>query len=133
MSDDFGAWQRTDATIMKTVQQLQAEGVATITWRGKAGCEHCKPNDGVTRKVGEPFPNGCLIPPAHPNCNCTYDKETSMATDTKKTGKFRGKSNKLGHGGRAAQLKARGVPQAVIGMIARRKHAAPGQANYHGK
>lgn len=52
--------------------------------------------------------------------------------DTRKTGKFRGKSNKLGHGGRAAQLKARGVPGGVIGAIARRKHAAPGQANYHG-
>ena len=52
---------------------------------------------------------------------------------TKKTGKFRGKSNKLGYGGRAAQLRARGVPEGVIGAIARRKHAAPGQANYHGK
>lgn len=51
---------------------------------------------------------------------------------TKHTGTFEGKSNKLGHGGRAAQLRARGVPGAVIGMIARRKGAAPGQANYHG-
>lgn len=58
-----------------------------------------------------------------------------MATssgDTKKTGKFRGKSNALGHGGRAAQLKAKGVPQAVIGMIARAKGAAPGGPHYHG-
>lgn len=53
--------------------------------------------------------------------------------DTKKSGSFHGKSNKLGHGGRAAQLKAKGVPRAVIGMIARRKGAAPGQKNYHGK
>jgi hypothetical protein len=52
--------------------------------------------------------------------------------DTKKTGSFRGKSNKLGHGGRAAQLKAKGVPGGVIGAIARKKGAAPGQANYHG-
>jgi hypothetical protein len=52
---------------------------------------------------------------------------------TKKTGTFEGKSNKLGHGGRAAQLKAKGVPQAVIGEIARKKQAAPGQKNYHGK
>jgi len=55
-----------------------------------------------------------------------------MAT-TKKTGSFHGKSNQLGHGGRAAQLAARGVPKAVIGAIARRKQAAPGQKNYHGK
>jgi hypothetical protein len=52
--------------------------------------------------------------------------------DTKKTGSFHGKSNKMGYGGRAAQLKAQGVPQGVIGAIARRKNAAPGQANYHG-
>ena len=52
--------------------------------------------------------------------------------DTKKTGKFEGKSNKHGHGGRAAQLKAKGVPGAVIGAIARAKGAAPGQPHYHG-
>jgi hypothetical protein len=51
----------------------------------------------------------------------------------KTTGKFRGKSNKLGHGGRAAQLKAQGVPGGVIGNLARAAHAAPGQKNYHGK
>jgi hypothetical protein len=54
-----------------------------------------------------------------------------MAT-TKKTGSFHGKSNQLGHGGRAAQLDAQGVPKGVIGAIARKKGAAPGQANYHG-
>ena len=53
--------------------------------------------------------------------------------DTKKTGSFHGKSNALGRGGRAAQLKAKGVPGGVIGAIARKKHAAPGQRNYHGK
>ena len=51
---------------------------------------------------------------------------------TKKTGSFHGKSNALGHGGRAAQLKAKGVPGAVIGAIARKEHAAPGEKNYHG-
>lgn len=50
---------------------------------------------------------------------------------TKKTGSFEGKSNKLGYGGRAAQLKAQGVPGGVIGAIARKKQAAPGQKNYH--
>lgn len=51
----------------------------------------------------------------------------------KKSGTFKGKSNKLGHGGRAAQLKARGVPGGVIGNLARMAQAAPGQKNYHGK
>jgi hypothetical protein len=51
---------------------------------------------------------------------------------TRKTGSYHGKSNKLGHGGRAAQLEAQGVPKAVIGQIARRKGAAPGGPHYHG-
>lgn len=50
----------------------------------------------------------------------------------KKTGSYRGKSNKLGYGGRAAQLKAQGVPGGVIGRLARKAKAAPGQKNYHG-
>lgn len=52
--------------------------------------------------------------------------------NTKKTGEYRGKSNELGHGGRAAQLRDQGVPKGVIGKIAREKEAAPGQRNYHG-
>lgn len=56
----------------------------------------------------------------------------SRNRSTKKTGSFEGKSNKLGMGGRAAQLEAQGVPQAVIGMRAREKQAAPGQKNYKG-
>lgn len=51
----------------------------------------------------------------------------------KKTGSFKGKSNALGHGGRAAQMKAAGVPGGVIGAIARKEGAAPGGKNYHGK
>lgn len=50
----------------------------------------------------------------------------------KKTGSFQGKSNKLGYGGRAAQLKAQGVPGGVIGNLARKAGAAPGMKNYHG-
>lgn len=54
-----------------------------------------------------------------------------MAT-IRKTGTFHGKSNKLGFGGRAAQLKAQGVPEGVIGELARKAGAAPGGPNYHG-
>ena len=55
-----------------------------------------------------------------------------MAT-IKKTGTSYGKSNKLGYGGRAAQMKAAGVPGGVIGALARKAGAAPGGPNYHGK
>lgn len=56
-----------------------------------------------------------------------------MKASIKKSGTFKGKSNKLGSGGRAAQLKAKGVPGGVIGNLAREAKAAPGQKNYHGK
>ncbi len=56
-----------------------------------------------------------------------------MSTPIKKSGSSYGKSNVLGHGGRAAQLKARGVPGGVIGNLARKAGAAPGGPNYHGK
>lgn len=59
--------------------------------------------------------------------------ERSGNVGVKKTGSFHGKSNALGHGGRAAQLKAQGVPGGVIGELARKAQAAPGQKNYHGK
>lgn len=50
----------------------------------------------------------------------------------KTSGSFKGKSNKLGYGGRAAQLKAQGVPGGVIGNLARAAGAEPGGKNYHG-
>ncbi len=56
-----------------------------------------------------------------------------MAAPIKKSGSYKGKSNALGHGGRAQQLKDRGVPGGVIGNLARRAQAAPGQKNYRGK
>lgn len=64
-------------------------------------------------------------------------------SSVKLSGSFHGKSNKLGHGGRAAQLtnKLRGehLPggerevKAIVGINARKAHAAPGQKNFHGK
>jgi hypothetical protein len=43
---------------------------------------------------------------------------------------FKGKSTELGGGGRAEKLKSEGVPDNVIGAIARKKDAAPGQKFY---
>lgn len=60
-------------------------------------------------------------------------KKRKAAGAIKMSGKFQGKSNALGQGGRAAQLKARGVPGGVIGNLARAAQAAPGQKNFHKK
>lgn len=62
------------------------------------------------------------------------NKAISKAVSSiKHSGTFKGKSNRLGHGGRAAQLKAKGVPGGVIGSLARAAGAAKGGPNYHGK
>ncbi len=44
---------------------------------------------------------------------------------------YDGKGTQLGQGGRAAKLKDEGVPDVVIGAIARSKGAAPGQKYYN--
>lgn len=59
-------------------------------------------------------------------------KQAAMRSKGVQTsGSYDGKSNALGQGGRAAQLKAKGVPGGVIGRLARKAKAAPGQKNYH--
>lgn len=70
-----------------------------------------------------------------PYTNSQFANDIAKANTkpVRKTGTFKGKSNKLGHGGRAAQLKAKGVPAGVIGALARKVQASPGQKNYHGK
>lgn len=63
-----------------------------------------------------------------------------MKAGFKHSSKTEGKSNALGHGGRAAQFKKKlskeGVSKkeagAIIGTQARKEGAAPGQKNYHG-
>lgn len=59
----------------------------------------------------------------------------------KHSGKTDGKSNALGHGGRAEQFKKKLSKEhlpggkreigAIIGKQARKEHAAPGERNYH--
>lgn len=66
--------------------------------------------------------------------NTLFTKKVRAAIkNLKKSGSFHGKSNALGMGGRAAQLKAKGVPGGVIGFLARKAGAAKGGPNYHGK
>lgn len=70
----FGAWQYTDPDIQKKLGQMRARGITHTVWHSHPGCEHCLPNDGVKRRLGEPFPNGCLTPQAHPHCECTINE-----------------------------------------------------------
>lgn len=49
---------------------------------------------------------------------------------TKKTGTFDGKSNVPGKGGRAAQLKAKGMSGGLIGFISRKKFGSKKTAQW---
>lgn len=64
-----------------------------------------------------------LMPPSKSDVETpAEDKGENEATETtKKTGSFHGKSNKLGGGGRAAQLKSKGLSGALISYIGRKK------------
>ena len=64
---------------------------------------------------------------------------SAMKSYPKKAKTYKGKSLKLGHGGRALklhdQLAAKGLPEkeigGIIGKRARAEQAAPGQRNFH--
>lgn len=58
-----------------------------------------------------------------------FTKGTNMQT-TQKTGSFQGKSNAPGGGGRAAQLKAKGLSGGLIGFIGRKKFGAKTMAKW---
>jgi len=46
--------------------------VSKIKWLavGREPCPTCKENNGKVRTIGEKFPSGDAIPPAHPDCYC---------------------------------------------------------------
>lgn len=52
---------------------------------------------------------------------------------TKKTGKFDGKSNKLGGGGRFAQMKAKGMSGGLAAFIGRKKFGSNAMAKMAAK
>ena len=66
------------------------------------------------------------------NPNTNLGTQMMAGHKIKKSGSYKGKSNVLGMGGRAAQLRDQNVPGGVIGNLARAAGAAPGQAHYHG-
>lgn len=74
------------------IKQLQGQGVLYVRWithpgdksdsgenTGKAStpvCPDCVYNDQIVMPLGEAFPSGNLLPPAHPHCRCTYEPAT---------------------------------------------------------
>ncbi len=57
----------------------------------------------------------------------------AMKSKIKKTGKFEGKSNKLGGGGRFKQLVAQGKSPALAAFIGRKKYGAKKMASLSAK
>ena len=71
------------------LKRLQGQGVKYVRWithpgdKSDAGmntgkdsapvCPDCVYNDQLVVPLGEAFPSGNLLPPAHPHCRCTYE------------------------------------------------------------
>jgi len=41
-------------------------------------CDICVPLDGQLQPLDQPFTNGTMTPPAHPNCRCSFDIEPNV-------------------------------------------------------
>src|SRR5258708_23847226 len=58
--------------IQAKFQARRDQGIERHTWKSQMiACDACTLNDGVTVRVGEPFPSGALCEPGHGNCDCT--------------------------------------------------------------
>lgn len=65
-------WVRPD--IDPKLAELAVQGVVKITWGDHPGsCDMCANNNGVTVRLGETFPSGHQLAPAHPHCICSME------------------------------------------------------------
>jgi hypothetical protein len=63
--------QWTDPDMAERLAQFKEQGVYALTWKVDGNpCATCLMNDGVTVKLGMPFPSGHALPQVHPNCAC---------------------------------------------------------------
>lgn len=64
-----GVYQPDD--LQQRLAAYKAQGVTQLKWLiGSNACQVCSQNDGITVKLGMPFPSGHILPVAHPNCEC---------------------------------------------------------------
>lgn len=76
---DTGVYQPDD--LQPRLAEYKAQGVTQLKWLvGSNACQVCSQNDGITVKLGQPFPSGHILPVAHPNCEC----ETQPVPEPKK-------------------------------------------------
>lgn len=52
------------------LSKLKQRGIVATTWRSDCSCDICQLNNGLTRKLGEEYPSGHMLPPCHPDCPC---------------------------------------------------------------
>jgi 2'-5' RNA ligase len=67
-------WQNADRDIQKKLGSLQTQGIQQTRWSGtSSACDNCQQNIGQVRKLGEPFPSGAILAPAHNHCDCSNE------------------------------------------------------------
>jgi hypothetical protein len=72
--DKDGVYQPDDLATQLSL--LKGQGVSQVEWKtltknGNGTCDICIVNAGEVRELGQPFPSGHILPPAHPNCECS--------------------------------------------------------------
>lgn len=69
--DRSGTYQPDD--LEEQLNVLRMQGTQYVQWkafvRGQS-CEICIKNEDITVVLGDEFPSGHILPPAHPGCNC---------------------------------------------------------------
>ncbi len=64
-----GVWQPDD--LEARLSRYREQGIHRLRWKTYSGtCEQCEKNADVVREVGQPFPNGNILPKCHPHCQC---------------------------------------------------------------
>lgn len=72
------------AANMGTVSAYQRAGINGKRWltgSDERVCSKCGPMHGKKAPIDQPFENGFLVPPAHPNCRCTIVSDLIRASD----------------------------------------------------
>jgi HK97 family phage portal protein len=83
--DKDGVYQPDD--LASQLSLLKGQGVSQVEWKtltrnGNGTCDTCIVNAGEIRELGQPFSSGHILPPAHPNCECSVapvEKEVERA------------------------------------------------------
>jgi hypothetical protein len=69
------------ALVQSNLSEYTMAGIKQVEWLVADPCPICAQNSGVKVPIGESFPSGATLPPAHPNCVCDIAPVSEFDTD----------------------------------------------------